>query len=309
MDEFSISVNDIEIQEYEQAYETLSFECKLHNPEDFEEPLIYICEGKNNGTPLPFDERVSFKRGEVTVWASSNGSGKSLLIGQIVMQLCQQGIKSSILSFEMSPERTLYRMMRQRLGHKPSGKEVPAFLDTIRGKFKLLNYKGAIHENIVFGTVVVSARKYGCEHIFIDNLMKVVAGEDDYNSQKSFVEQCTNLARLLDVHIHIIHHTRKGQNEEDELNKYSIKGSGAIIDLADNAILIQRNRKKEKDRESGNLSPMKDIEEADSILRVVKQRNGDFEGAIGLWFDPESTGFCKGAERVPLFFEGAKNDN
>ena len=306
MDDLNISINDIEMQEYVQAYESLNFSCRLHNPEDYEEPLLYICEGKDDGTPLAFDERVSFKKGEVTVWASSNGSGKSLLIGQIVLQFAQQGIKSAILSFEMSPERTLYRMMRQKIGRKPVGKDVAGFLEQVKGKFKLLNYKGAMHQDIVFGTAVVSAQKHGCSHIFIDNLMKVVAGEDDYNSQKEFIETCTNIAALLDVHIHIIHHTRKGQNEEDELNKYSIKGSGAIIDLADNAILIQRNRKKERDRQNGNLTPMKDVEEADSILKVVKQRNGDFEGSIPLWFDPDSTAFCKGAERIPFFSEGKK---
>ena len=131
--------------------------------------------------------------------------------------------------------------------------------------------------------------------------MKCVHGEDDYNSQKAFIQSCCDLARYLKVHIHVVHHVRKGQKEEDEIDKFSFKGSSSIIDQADNAILLQRNRRKEKARDENNLTPIMDAEEADTIMRIVKQRNGDFEGVVPLWFDPKTTAFCKDAGRVPLW--------
>jgi twinkle protein len=44
--------------------------------------------------------------------------------------------------------------------------------------------------------------------------MKCVSGEDDYNSQKSFVDELTALARDHNVHIHLVHHIRKLASEE-----------------------------------------------------------------------------------------------
>lgn len=294
---------DEQTQKYIEAYERLEYSAKLHKPMDFQDPLLALTAGKMQGTPLAFEPRIAFRRGEVTVWASSNGSGKSLLTGQIALQFGDIGLRSAILSFEMSPERTLLRMMRQRLDHKPTPEDVEPFLKSINNKITLLNYRGAIHENVVFGAMAVAAQEWQCHHIFIDNLMKVVHGDDDYNAQKDFVEKCTTYARLLGVHVHIIHHTKKLGTEDDEINKFSVKGSGAIIDLVDNAILIQRNRKKERDIEEGRITAggIADLEEADSVLRVVKQRNGDFEGGIPLWFDPETTAFCPNGNRIPLW--------
>ena len=145
---------------------------------------------------------------------------------------------------------------------------------------------------------VVMAKEFGCKHIFIDNLMKVVHAEDDYTGQKEFVQGCCQIARELSVHIHIVHHVRKGGSEKDEIDKFAVRGSSAIVDQIDNLVLIRRNLDKERLAEQRELTPTEDQDAADSLLRISKQRNGDFMGLVPLWFDKRGAVFCTSAERA-----------
>jgi len=58
-------------------------------------------------------------------------------------------------------------------------------------------------------------------------------GERAMNSQKTFVEKLKLVADDVQVHVHLVHHIRKGESEHDRPNKFDLKGSGAIADLAD----------------------------------------------------------------------------
>ena len=286
---------------YEKAYAELEYAAKLHKAGMFEEPLMFLCSGKEYGKPLLFNDGVKFRPGEVTLWCGVNGQGKSLLTGQVALQLGEQGARCAIMSFEMTPPRTILRLMRQRLDHKPCVEDVAPFLAYLDDKMIFLNYTGAIKPEIIIGASIFANRDFGCSHVFIDNLMKVVHGEDDYNAQKDFVQKCTDIARETGLHIHIVHHARKGQSEEDNIDKFSVKGSGAIVDLVDNAILIHRNKKKERLARENGLSPAEDMDMPDSTLLVAKQRNGDYEGEIPLWFDKYTTAFCPDVSRKPLW--------
>lgn len=61
------------------------------------------------GRPIDFE----FRPGELTVLAGENGSGKSLLLGQIGLHLISCGASLYIASFEMAPVRTIERMLMQ----------------------------------------------------------------------------------------------------------------------------------------------------------------------------------------------------
>lgn len=285
--------------DYRQAYNELQISTCLRKPETFEDGLCCILEGRFKGIPFTFDDRLAFRDGEVTLWGGINGHGKSLLTGQLAMLLADAGQKSCIISLEMEAKRTLFRMCRQFVGHWPKTyDEIKRFLARYNESLLLFDYVGALDIDVLLGAIVVAAQQRFCRHFFIDNLMRCVVGEDDYNAQKDFVQELCSMARRLGVHIHLVHHVRKGKDEDEEIGKFSFKGSGAIVDQVDNAILIQRNRKKEKRREEGILTPTEDTEEGDSILRIVKQRNGDFEGNRLLWFNSNAAAFCADSNRL-----------
>ena len=128
--------------------------------------------------------------------------------------------------------------------------------------------------------------------------MKVVAGEDNLNGQKDFVNNLCSLAADTGCHVHLIHHTRKGNSDRDAIDKNSLRGSSSIADQVDNIVLIQRNLDKEKKAGDNNLTEEEDLTQMDVLLNVVKQRNGDWTGGIPLWFDRASTAYCQTAQRI-----------
>lgn len=223
----------------------------------------------------------------------------SLLTGQLALQLADAGERVAIMSFEMLPKFTWARMIRQWLGGKTKDvTEVRRFYAQYRQKLFILDHVGAIDPRAVLGAGVVASTQYKCKHLLIDNLAKIVAGEDDLNAQKTTVQMICDLAHRMNVHVHLIHHVRKGKSESDELGKFDFKGSGAIGDQVDNQVIVQRNRDKEKRRQENLLTRVEDADSPDTFIRVCKQRNGDWEGSLGLWFNRKATAFCVDSNRI-----------
>lgn len=223
----------------------------------------------------------------------------SLLTGQLALQLADAGERVAIMSFEMLPKFTWARMIRQWLGGKTKDvTEVRRFYAQYRQKLFILDHVGAIDPRAVLGAGVVASTQYKCKHLLIDNLAKIVAGEDDLNAQKNTVQMICDLAHRMNVHVHLIHHVRKGKSESDELGKFDFKGSGAIGDQVDNQVIVQRNRDKEKRRQENLLTRVEDADSPDTFIRVCKQRNGDWEGSLGLWFNRKATAFCVDSNRI-----------
>lgn len=254
---------------------------------------------------------VQFRPGEVTVWGGANGNGKSLVTGQVGLSLCAQGEKVCIASFEMKPAKTLERMGRQFSGFNPND---PAFagsdaatqelLDVYRqfkewtdGRLWLYDQQGTVTTRQVCAVVRYCAKERGITHFFVDSLMKCVSGEDDYNGQKQFVDELTSIARDNGIHVHLVHHIRKPTDESHKPTKYDYKGSGAITDQVDNVISVWRNKAKEKKRDEDKQV---DEKEPDALLICDKQRNGEWEGSIGLWFDRASLQYVGGPGDDPL---------
>lgn len=254
---------------------------------------------------------VQFRPGEVTIWGGANGQGKSLVTGQVALSLCSQSEKVCIASFEMKPMKTLERMGRQWSGENP---DHPAFRghdeakarmidlyeqfrDWTTGKLWLYDQQGTVTASQVCAVVRYCAKEKGITHFFVDSLMKCVADEDDYNGQKRLVDELTAIARDYGIHIHLVHHIKKPANEDHKPTKYDYKGSGAITDQVDNVISVWRNKIKEKAREDG-----KQVSdgEPDALLICDKQRHGEWEGKIGLWFHKDSMQYLGVCGEDPL---------
>lgn len=281
--------------------------------------LEAILEDTFNPTPevtssLPWQKthgEFAFRQGEVTLYAGSNGGGKSLVTGQIALHLMKQNQKVCIASFEMKPKRSLERMLRQFAGeniHKPryADKEqyIRGIVDRLRvfSKDRLWFYdqQGTTSAQQVIAVARYCAVKLGVNHVFIDSLMKCVQGEDDYNGQKWFIDELCALARDHNIHVHLIHHIRKLANEESTPNKHDIKGTGAIADQVDNVFMVWRNKKKEHQASLGNSV---DPQTNDAMLMCEKQRNGEVEDWYSLWFHRDSQQFVESWDGVPMAFD------
>lgn len=283
-----IERDDIDWEKYEQESQP---QRKIKEKASFSDEVYKYFEGSliQRGCTIPWDPNgfhIGLRPSEVSVWAGVNGHGKSLLLGQVILSLIKQGQKALICSFEMRPEITLARMVRQASGVRIPN---PLFLESFN-KWKkdhlyLLDHHGLINPNQMMAVCRYAQEELGVQHIVIDSLMKCVKGEDDYNGQKDFVNWLCSFAHDTGVHIHLVHHMRKGDDEKHIGGKFDLKGSGAITDQVDNVFIVWRNKGKALERQQNGV-----VDESipDAALVCEKQRNGEWEGRIGLWFHPDS---------------------
>lgn len=267
---------------------------------------------------LPWDKTHShfaFRPGEVTLWGGVNGHGKSLITGMTALSLCTQGERVCVASFEMKPRKTLERMARQfssQAAPHPSELSDLKIMATFRDVYEqfrdwttkhlwLYDQQGTVKTDMLVAVLRYCANELKITQFFIDSLMKCVADEDDYNGQKRFVDEVTAIARDTGMHIHIVHHIKKLSSEEAMPDKMDVKGSGSITDQADNLLLLWRNKKKERDQQAGKLVSGT---EPDAILCCDKQRNGEWEGRVALWYEKDSQQFVAASGAAALNFYG-----
>lgn len=260
-------------------------------PNDFREDLIdeFFGDPRQYGLELPWlktRDKFLVRPGEVTIWTGFNGHMKSMCTGFVLLHLLSQGEKACVASFEMKPRKTLRRMASQAIGTRtPTELYINKFLDFCEGKVWMYDQQGETTPERILGVVYYCAEQLGVTQFVIDSLMKVVANEDDYNAQKRFIGQLCAAAKDLNIHIHLVHHSRKRDDESKRPGKQDAKGSGAIVDQCDNFITVYK-------------FPRKDTDEDDKPthgLYVDKQRHGEWEGLVALWFDDSCLQFKESA--------------
>lgn len=258
---------------------------------------------------LPWSDDFQFRPSELTVWAGYNGSGKSLLTSLIALHLMSHGESCVIASLELLPLLTLSRMTRQAAGTNHPDKDIiNRFHEWISGKLWLYDQQGTIDSRrmLALGRYCHEAlyhegQKADVRHLIIDSLMKCGIRVDDYNRQKEFVDQLTAFAKHSGIHVHLVAHSRKGDTEHRELDKADIKGTSEITDLADNVFMFRRNKLKEREYDS-NVPDKEILKQSDAVLQCVKQRHGEAEPRIKLWFHKASFQYLGGEYARPIDF-------
>jgi len=242
------------------------------------------------------------RRGEVTLWAGINGHGKSQFVGQVVLNQLRDGQKACMASLELPPLRTMARMSRQAFaGDRPPPDFVRKFSRWTDDKLWLYDHVGACRADTMIAIIRYAADAFGIDQFVVDNLTKVVDGEDNYNAQKDFVNRLCQTAHDTGVHIHLVAHVRKGRSENDQPGKFDVKGAGSITDLVDNVFIVWRNKAKEEAIRSGDLRF--DRNEPDTVLQLEKQRNGETEGDYRFWFHPAALQYLESTADDPVRLE------
>lgn len=246
-------------------------------------------------TPWPsVGDDIRFRKGEVTLWAGVNGHGKSGVLGQVVLGFMAQGDRVTVASMEMPADKTLRRMASQAAGQPRPGVQ---YLDALESwtddRLWIYNHIGTVQRDRMISVSRYCSRELGVGHMVIDSLMKCGIAPDDYAGQKAFVDSLCSLARDTGLHVHLVHHIRKGEKETNAPDKFDIKGAGEITDLVDNVLIVHRNKRKEEALAS-DLKPgerEKYEAQSDTLLICAKQRHHTWEGKVKLWFDRGSLQF------------------
>jgi twinkle protein len=261
---------------------------RIKPAEDFREALREEFHGTETmrGLYLPWEavrDKWRIRPGELTIWSGFNGHRKSMVTGFVLLDLLNQGEKACVMSFEMKPSKTLRRIASQAVGVKAVSEQyIDKFLDYVAGKLWIYDQQGSVNPQRVYGVIHYCAEKFGITQFIVDSMMKVVEGEDDYNGQKVFAGNLQNIARDLNVHIHLITHAKKTGDETKRPGKQDNRGSGTIVDQTDNFVVMFRF----PELKEGDTGP-------DHCLYIDKQRNAEdgWEGHLALWFDENSLQF------------------
>jgi len=235
---------------------------------------------------------LQFRPGEVTTWAGYNGHRKSMLTGQVAIDLGVQKQRVLLASFEMLPARTISRMVQQAWATaEPSERQVDTFAAWSDGRLWMFDHMGRISPEGCCSVLRYFADELDGAHAFIDSMMMVCGSEEALDEQKQFMTDLVRLAQETGMHVHLVAHCRKPQDESKPPTKYDIRGSAAISDQAHNVVTVWANKAKK-----AKLDQQPNDEEAlaqpDALVIVDKQRNGQFEGRVKLWVDEASMRFC-----------------
>jgi twinkle protein len=240
------------------------------------------------GDQLPWSKTAAhfrFRPKELTIWAGVNGNGKSLVMGQAALWLSAANKRVLIASMEMPGEATVARMLRQGCGAPlPPRDCAEALMRYTDDRIWIYDQLGSVKPDQILAMIHWAAEDLGIDHVMIDSLVKCGVTNDN-EPQKQFVDALAWAAKEHNIHIHLVHHIRKAADERIIPDKFSVKGAGEIVDLADNLLIIARNQAKEaKIRALQEV----DVSEPDGFIRVAKQRHGEWEGLFNFWFDARS---------------------
>jgi twinkle protein len=228
-----------------------------------------------------------FRNGEMTVWTGYNGHGKSLLLNQVLVGLMDQGERVCVFSGEMTPERQGKRMAKQLGGvDRPTPQYLDAMAKWLRDRAWIFDLVGTASIDRLLTVFAYGFKRYGIRHFVIDSLMMTDVPEDGagaMSAQKEAMRKLASFARAMNVHVHLVAHPRKGQDEKRSPGKMDVAGSSKITDAADNVFSVWSAQKEDGDPEQ---------DKPDAYLTLWKARNGETQHRVlALFFNKECMQF------------------
>jgi twinkle protein len=279
----------------------------LRRPSDYADNVIALfwpAEGTHVGYTTPYSkigDKLLFRPAEVTLWTGATGSGKSQLLSDCTVEWIRQGSRCCVSSLEMKPAQLFKRMVKQVVGtDRPTERAIRDSLEWLDRGLLAYELTGKAKADELLDVFGYARAKYGCDQFVIDSLMRLGVAGDDYNGQEAAIYRIVDWTIANNVHTHLVAHAKKGDRDRAGApDAEDIKGAMEIGANAFNVIGVWRNRKLEDEvkaaeqaARTGDPVAVKTLEgmrdKPGVVMNIAKQRNGDFEGKIGLWFDQET---------------------
>ncbi len=269
----------------------------LRRASDYKDQVIRLFwpePEKHLGYTVPYPklkDKLHFRPAELTLWSGASGAGKSQLLSDCIPHWIAQKSRLCLASLEMKGEQSLRRLTKQTGGlEQPTKETIERILHFLDEGLILYEHVGKSSVDTLLEVFDYCRARYGCDQFIIDSLMRLGIASDDYARQEQAVYKMVDWAVLNNVHIHLVAHARKGGLDKDIPSTEDIKGASEIGANAFNIITIWRNRPLEDKIFAASLAQEKaDLAKRPGvIMNIAKQRSGDFEGKIGLWFDPQT---------------------
>lgn len=279
---------------------------ELTRPGDYADAVVELFwpsgQGDAPGYRLPFgkvSDRVLFRPGELTEWTGATGMGKSQLLSHALIAMGEQGARVCIASLEMAPSQLIRRMVKQAGNtDRPTDRYIRDIIGWLDEWMWLFGVVGKASITRILEVFDYARCRYGCDVFAIDSLMRLGVSSEDYEGQEKAVFEIVSWAVATGVHIHLVAHARKSDRSAGHgiPDAEDVKGTSEIASNAANILGVWRNKKLEDEvraagegAERGDEAAqikLNELREKPSVLvNVAKQRNGDWEGKFGLWFN------------------------
>lgn len=202
--------------------------------------------------------------GQLVIWTGYNGSGKSTILSNIILNGVEAGYSTFVYSGELPKEDFKEWMDLQLSGTKYlSSYDCPVKKQNIPIPDKrYYQYLDNFYENMVFlfdtedyatDNNIISAMEYmakreGIKVFVVDNMLTMnITGQGDNNEkQAKLIIKLKAFARKFNAVVHLVAHPRKPSLGQRRVDKYSISGTANITDLADRVIGFHRLTSEEK---------------------------------------------------------------
>lgn len=252
-----------------------------------------------DSVPYPWsavnEKTRGIRHGELYVVTSGSGMGKSTLLRELEYYFgVEKRELCGIVALEESTRKTGLELMSLYLNRRviidpnsvTEGQRSEAFKATIgNGNFFLYDHFGSLDSSNLLSKLRYMIVSLGCKRIFLDHISIVVSGMDsdeDGGERKAIDKLMTNLRSLVEetqctmfVVSHLKRPEKKGHEEGGQVSLSQLRGSGAIAQLADMVIGLERNQQ----GENPNVL----------TIRVLKNRFSGDTGVSGyLCYNPET---------------------
>lgn len=226
---------------------------------------------------------------EMTLLTAGSGIGKSTMAREIAYKLkMRDGLKVGMIMLEENPKKTLRDILSVHL-QKPlhliwdsvDMEMLQCEYDKVFGddKFILYDHFGSLESDNLLQKIRYMIVAEGCRFVVLDHISIAISGSDDSGSdeRKCIDRLMTKLRSLIEetgAGIVVISHLRKTDSSSKAfevggvISLDDLRGSGALKQIPDTIIALERNQQAEDDEEKNLLK-----------LRVLKCR---FTGNTGI---------------------------
>lgn len=228
------------------------------------------------------------RHGEITLFTSGTGSGKSTVIKEIILDLLNKTEdKVGLISLEESigdtAEKFISMQMKKNIidSVDPSEETTREAFDAVFGSEKLilLDHAGSVSDSSLIEKIEYMALM-GCKYLVLDHITIAVSeGSEGLSGNEAVDKIMSDLLKIVKRHnvwLGLISHLRKSQGgtksfEEGKLASIDdIKGSGSIKQISFDIISFARNLLAESESERNVIR-----------FRVLKSRFTGLTGSAG----------------------------
>ncbi|MDP3385595.1 MAG: DnaB-like helicase C-terminal domain-containing protein [Eubacteriales bacterium] len=235
--------------------------------------------------------------GQLVIWTGYNGSGKSTILSNVLLNAIEKGHRTFVYSGELTKEDFKEWMDLQLSGKKHLSsyycpvkrQEIPtpnpryySYLDKFYDeKIYLFDTEDYATDEKIISAMEYMAKREGIKVFAIDNMLTMNisgVGGDLNEKQGKLILKLKSFARIFNAVVHLVAHPRKPSPGQSRVDKYSISGTANITDLADRVIGFHR------------LTPTERMKAEyagfNNVLTIFKDRKfGVYDQEILFYFD------------------------